>query len=169
MSKLNEYMINSKDLLQFFQDMEFLPPNDLDPRDYVEMDQQDDAADFTMTQDNIWRRTDVDHPSEQTYADYYMFTDPAAEIMASPPRSDLADKLNKTYKKKNLKDIQSVSDVHLEDLQQDAAEFPKHVSVKSTAEPSVFIHEAVLTKPTLINNKVYEAGTILRYKGYDNV
>lgn len=180
-------MIDDKDLLDFFKDIEFMPPNNRDPREFI-TDQSDIDIDDSG-QENGYSVTDVsgdheDHPDPQTYSDYYMFTDPAARKgVTAPPKSDMANKLNKSYHNKNLDDTHSFSDTHFESLEQDTpvypkheprapkptqptgdGSFPKHSGVRSMMEPTVAFnydkpHDVVLEKATYIEGEVFPEGT----------
>lgn len=185
--------IQDKDLLQFFQDIEFMPPNDRDNREFIngqmgsDDDDVSDEAIEDMSGDAMWDdmqdQPHDDHPDPDTYADYYMFTDPAASrgVMKSP-KSELANKLDFSYQKKDLSDIHSVSDSHYETLEQEAPLFPKHINqpapempytgdgsfpkhdgIRSMMEPSVFMHEETLKKETMIEGELYPKGTVVKW------
>jgi hypothetical protein len=75
-------------------------------------------------------------------------------------KNDLTD-LNVDYTKKDLEDVQSSSDVRLEDLGRDVPEFPKHAGIRTTAEDPAEA-EVELIQDVFIEGKVLPKGTILK-------
>jgi len=183
-------MIQDKDLLSFFKDIEFMPPNNRDPREFINQPEDEETDEFTQADPTTQDHTD--HPDPVVYTDYYMFTDPVARHGGfGNPKSQLANKLGKTYSNKDPETTHSFSDVHHTDLEQDAGEFPQHTrttsslapqgstdgdfpqhtGVRSMMEPSAAFNtdedennEVELERPTMIEGKVYPAGTRLYWK-----
>ena len=166
---------SEKDILQFFRDIEFMAPNDRDPREFIDVQNpnNDEPVEDEVGEgifDNIENRDHSDHPDPQTYSDYYMFNDPArTHGIADSPESPLANKLDKTYHKKNLVDTHSTSDVHHEPLEQGPPAFPRHSGVRSMMEPTVAFnmnvpHEIELKGETYIEGKLYPAGSKVKWE-----
>lgn len=181
-------MIQDKDLLSFFQDIEFMPPNNRDPHEFINQPDVEDNGGFSHA--NIEGGDHSDHPNPAIYSDYYMFTDPVARGGGLvSPKSQMANRLNKTYTNKNLNDTHSFSDVHLTQLEQQVGQFPrherqapietppsnpdgnfpKHVGVRSMMDPSVAFNiqqpqEIELQQPTLIEGIVYPEGTKILWR-----
>jgi hypothetical protein len=177
-------MMQDKDLLSFFQDIEFMPPNNRDPREFINQPEADAPGEFSHA--NIETGDHSDHPNPAVYSDYYMFTDPVARGGGLiSPKSQFANKLDKVYSSKNLADTHSFSDVHLTQLEQQVSQFPrhqkqppveipptnpdgsfpKHSGIRSTMEPSAaFTRELELQQPTLIEGVVYPEGTKLSWR-----
>lgn len=179
-------MIEEKDLLDFFRDIEFMPPNNRDPREFINQPEEEEfSGEFSHA--DIETGDHSDHPNPAVYSDYYMFTDPVARGGGlQSPQSNMANKLNKSYGNKPLKDTHSFSDVHQESLEQEApsfprherqqtmetppanpdGSFPKHSGVRSMMDPTVAFNiqqpqEIELQQPTLIEGVVYPAGVRL--------
>jgi hypothetical protein len=181
-------MIQDKELLDFFQDIEFMPPNNRDPREFISQPEDiEEPGEFSHA--DIETGDHTDHPTPAVYSDYYMFTDPVARDGGlKNPKSKMANKLDKAYHNKNLADTHSFSDIHQEPLEQDAPQFPrhekqpevdapvnpdgtfpKHSGVRSMMEPTVAFNiqqpqEIQLNQPTMIEGKVYDKGTKLSWR-----
>jgi hypothetical protein len=207
----------TKDVAQFFQDVYFDPPNgrpatdfldnqgfEADPatfnrQDGEELPPEERGQELLKPEDmDITDQINVSGADPHIWSDYYMFHDPLMHQMdgaggnpLTGPASDMANTLNVTYKKKDLSDVTSASDDHLENLEQAPATYPKHAGVRSTMEPdngSAFdlinasrpqdpnqdsgepqpgnsallaYDEIVLEDDTFIEGVVYPAGTIL--------
>lgn len=182
-------MIDDKDLLSFFQDIEFMPPNNRDPREFINQPEEDeDVGEFSHA--DIEAGDHSDHPNPAVYSDYYMFTDPVARGGGlESPKSQLANKLNKDYSNKDLNNTHSFSDVHQTSLEQEVdqfprherqqpietppsnpdGDFPKHTGVRSMMDPSVAFNiqqpqEIELQRPTMIEGVVYPKGTKISWR-----
>ena len=142
----------NKDIMEFFKDVFFEPPNGRDPQEFVGEDYTDASRPFdsegmeTLLKPEDLTITDNDEAVNPKYwADYYMFHDPLIKNMSNSvdifqgPQSATANTLNKDYKKKNLHDLQSVSDIHMESLDASPGTYPKHAGIRSTmANSSAF-------------------------------
>lgn len=181
-------MIQDKDLLSFFQDIEFMPPGNRDPREFIDQpEQEDESGEYSF--DGIETADHSDHPNPAVYSDYYMFTDPVARGGGLvSPKSNMANKLDKTYSNKDLSNTHSFSDVHHTELEQQVdqfprheqqppvtppanpnGDFPKHTGVRTMMEPSVAFNikqpqEIELQQPTMIEGTVYSEGTKIRWR-----
>ena len=103
-----------------------------------------------------------EHPLASIYGDYYMFVDPGARtnLDNKEPQSEIANQTNIDYRRKDLSNIESASDVHLETLEQPADEFPRHQQARSVMEPSVLLQGGTtLESPQIIEGVEYPAGT----------
>lgn len=127
---------------QFFLDVGFVPPPNInidslfdsygEPRDFFLQGDEDDNA-YEGVQILL-----TDKDSQNLFSGSFMLKDQG--FISQPNYTDSAKtSLNKEYQKKDLSSTHSFSDEHLEGLEQEVAEFPKHSAVKSTMEPSVFI------------------------------
>jgi len=169
--------IDENTIAQFFADTGFVPPSGRNMLDLGFGFDSGEDADMKLdgydgipsnVADILGDLNDpneaVDHPVASIYGDFYMFMDPGARTNLDnrEPLSQVANQLNMNYHKKDLSNIESASDVHLESLEQPAEEFPRHASVSSQMEPSVMDNEIVLQEPAILEGVEYPVGTILR-------
>jgi len=183
-------IIAENTIAQFFIDSGFIPPKGRNVHDFDLGFGLDTGVEENMTLDGYDGIPDTitdisqditdgsDHPPISIVGDYFMFNDPGTRNnpdLRTPP-SDIANKTNVTYRKKDLSQVQSASDVHLEPLEQLAGEYPKHIQIRSQMEPSVFDIDAtepidqsglqppqpgevVLEQPTMFEGVMYPRGT----------
>lgn len=126
---------------QFFIDVGFIPPPNIDISSLFAY--QGEPKDFLLDSAgaNDYRGAEIslkDKDSQNLFSGSYMLKDQgfiSCPDYQEPPKTSL----NKEYQKKDLETTHSFSDEHLEVLEQEVAEFPKHAAVKSTMEPSAFI------------------------------
>lgn len=130
-----------KEVLAFLTQIGFIAPTGMSNDDFVGMSDQDimldsvdnDAsANIKSLFDND-RMHNGDHPDPYTFADYYMFNDPSADDGLGD-QNDPNAVITQDYQKKDLSQTHSFSDVHIEEIQQDAGAWPKHNGVKSERE-----------------------------------
>jgi len=178
--------VKENTIAQFFTDTGFAPPEGHNMFNFgfgfdtgVEDDMKHDGYDGVPSSiaDVMGDVTDpnpyADHPLPSLLGDYFMFNDPGTRNnpdLRTPP-SQIANSTNIQYHKKDLSRIDSASDVHLEPLEQPAAEFPRHTQIKSQMEPSVLggqPEEVILQQPQIIEGKVYPAGTRITEAMEDN-
>lgn len=177
-------------IAQFFTDSGFIPPKGRSIAAFgfgfdTNIDSNMDKDGYDGIPDSILDITQgihdgSEHPIPGIYGDYYMFNDPGTRTNSDlrSPLSQDANQINTEYHRKNLDLIQSASDVHLEPLEQPAAEFPRHAQIKSQMEPSVLdsdkatlidqsgirlprSEELILQQPTMFEGIEYPAGTRL--------
>lgn len=113
-----------------------------------------------------------EHPLASIYGDYYMFVDPGARtnLDNKEPQSEIANQTNIDYRRKDLSNIESASDVHLETLEQPADEFPRHQQARSVMEPSVLLQGGTtLESPQIIEGIKYPKGTRIFIEAFDDL
>jgi hypothetical protein len=171
----------TKDLFDFFKDIAFAPPEGRGVEDFVDLQDEgvlshasketnedsydevlmDDMADnpYNSLAQTMLSDTSDDHPNACNYSDFFMFSDPGARNsykIETPKEGNNLD-----YEPKDLSEVQSFSDVHLEDLEQPSGEFPRHVGITSRMEPSeVFddvFQESFISRPLRLQEGMDDA------------
>lgn len=99
-------------------------------------DPQGDSEEYAGIPDNIKDNLYKDAAGKVvSFSDYFMFNDPAADPDRGKfPYSKTRPDLNFVYRPKDFVSTHSFSDIRLEDLEQPAQEFPRHVGSRTTVE-----------------------------------
>jgi len=170
---------NEATLEDFLQDVNFIVPgggtltdfvarvfNDLQPEQSADQSErsgvtsageQFDSADSLQPDQLPGRGIEALDPS--FWAEYFAFNT-SGRPDGNPPVTDYSRQLNIAYPKKNLKDLESASDVGVPDWGRSIQGFPKHYRAQpSMVAPQLVEPTLVLEQPTLIEGIEFPAGT----------